>query len=531
MSFPSTSTLYPGTSTFPGTQDNDGTEVEEPRRIQWNLVEDRQIEAGVDRGVLYLNDGITVPWNGLLSVDEEGGEGAAEYYVDGRPFLFLPKPKEFKANISAFTYPDAFSSVLGEVEVADGMYLDSQQGDSFGLSYRTKIYSAAEGENAGYKIHLVYNATIVPSPKSYQTIGAEVNPVEFSWDIQGVPVLVEGYRPTAHIMIDTRHMEQAQLDELEDIIYGTASIIPSMPDPQAIFDLLKFSGAIIITDNGNGTWTAEGSYQNIYMIGDEIFQIDNVNAVDHGDGTYTISSTPQKGAAMATVDGITAAEAQRIEDASVVSGVINILTGHLILTTAGGIDIDAGQVTDPAALAAHIADTSTHGITSELVGRTEAQTLTNKALTDPAIASFINAQHTHNGSAGGGPLYVGKADSPAPVTTLNSVNMADGDSPKVLGTLSCPAGRWLILASIEGCTLGATTLTRWNFNLNSSQPTIIGKPVIASSNIVENNGGRTIWGWLENVATASVTLMINKLGTGALITTSAQGAMVAIRMG
>lgn len=292
MSYPSTSTLYPGSGTFPGTQTNDGGGGEEPRRIQWNLPEDRQIEVGVDRGVLYLNDGVTVPWNGLISVDEEGGEGAAEYFVDGRPFLFLPKPKEFKANINAFTYPDAFSSVLGEVEVADGMYLDSQQGDSFGLSYRTKIHDAVSGENAGYKIHLVYNATIVPSAKSYQTLGDDVNPVNFSWDIQGVPVLVEGYRPTAHIMINTMHMDPAQLDELEDIIYGTPSIIPSMPDPQTIFDLLKFGGAIIITDFGDGTWRAEGSYHNIYMIGDEIFQIDNVDAVDHGDGTYTISSTP-----------------------------------------------------------------------------------------------------------------------------------------------------------------------------------------------------------------------------------------------
>lgn len=294
MSFPSTSTLYPGTSTFPGTQDNDG-EYHPPTddgRMQWDLTADRQIETGVDRGVLYLNDGTSVPWNGLTSVDEEGGEGAAEYYVDGRPFLFLPKPKEFKATINALTYPDAFSSILGEVEIADGMYLDSQMGDSFGLSYRTKIYNAIQGENAGYKIHLVYNATVVPSAKSYQTTSDQVNPVEFSWPIQAVPVIVEGYRPTAHVIIDTRHMDATPLDEIEDLLYGTLTTPASLPNVQTIFDLLKFGDAIIIIDNGNGTWTAEGSYHNIYMIGDEIFEIDNVDAVDHGDGTYTISSTP-----------------------------------------------------------------------------------------------------------------------------------------------------------------------------------------------------------------------------------------------
>lgn len=291
MSYPST-TLYPGTTTFPGLTDVPGGPPAVTAQIQWNRVEDRQIETGLDRGVLYLKNGTTVPWNGLTSVEEEGGTGAAEYYVDGRPFLYLPKPKEFKATLNAYMYPDEFSGVLGEVEAADGMYLDSQVGDSFDLSYRTKIVDSILGENAGYKIHLVYNATVVPSSKVYGTIGDVINPVEFSWGIQAVPVLVDGYRPTAHITIDTRHMDAQRIGEIEALIYGTTVEAASMPSAQVVFDLLSFGNTIIITDNGDGTWVAEGSYKNIYMIGDEIFQIDNVNAVLHGDGTYTISSTP-----------------------------------------------------------------------------------------------------------------------------------------------------------------------------------------------------------------------------------------------
>jgi hypothetical protein len=297
MSYPS-STLYPGSTTYPGS-DTVEPPVEPPPpvygevgRIQWNRVEDRQIETGLDRGVLYPKNATAVPWNGLTSVEEEGGEGAAEYYVDGRPFLYLPKPKEFKANVNAYMYPDEFSAIIGEVEVADGMYLDSQIGDAFDLSYRTKIVDNIQGENAGYKIHLIYNATVVPSAKTYGTIGDNINPVEFSWAIQAVPVKVDGYRPTAHITIDTRHMDAERLGEIEGLLYGTAEEAAVMPDPQTIFDLLSFGNAIVITDNGDGTWKAEGSYHNIYMIGDEIFQIDNVNATDHGDGTYTISSTP-----------------------------------------------------------------------------------------------------------------------------------------------------------------------------------------------------------------------------------------------
>ena len=291
MSYPS-NTTYPGSTTFPGTDVVTPEPPGETGLLQWDRIEDRQIESGVDRGVLYKNNGVTVAWSGLISVDEEGGEGAAEYYVDGRPFLYLPKPKEYKANLKAFTYPDEFSEIIGEVEATDGMYLDSQMGDSFGLSYRTKIIDGPRGENAGYKIHLVYNATVVPSAKNYGTIGADINPVEFSWDIQAIPVRVDGYRPTAHVTIDTRHMDAERIGEIETILYGTVDDPATMPEPQEIFDLLSFGDTIVITDNGDGTWSAEGSYHNIYMIGDQIFQIDNVNATHHGDGTYTISSTP-----------------------------------------------------------------------------------------------------------------------------------------------------------------------------------------------------------------------------------------------
>ena len=236
--------------------------------------------------------GKAIPWVGLTGVDESGADGAAAYYVDGRPFLFLPKPKEYQANLKAYTYPDEFAQIMGQVEATDGMFLDSQQGDAFDLSYRTLIGNMAEGDSAGYKIHLVYNATVAPAGVSYSTQGQSINPSEFSWDIQAVPTPVTGYRATAHVTIDTRHMSADKLAAIEELIYGSDTVAPSMPSAQDVFDLLKYGDTIVITDNGDGTWTAEGSYHNIYLIGDGIFEIDNVNAVDHGDGTYDISSTP-----------------------------------------------------------------------------------------------------------------------------------------------------------------------------------------------------------------------------------------------
>lgn len=262
-----------------------------PGRISWDDVSDRKFETGLDRGVLYTNSGLVVPWNGLTAVDETGGESANAYFLDGRPFLYLPKPKEFAATIKAYTYPDEFSTIMGVAEITDGMYLDSQMGDTFGLSYRTLIGDMLNGTDAGYKIHLIYNASVVPPSRSYGTKSDTINPMEFSWDIQAVPVVVAGYRPTAHVVIDTSHMDATRLAEIETLLYGSETVSASLPSPQDLFDILHFGSEIIITDHGDGTWSAEGSYHNVYIVEYGIFRIENADAVDNGDGTFTISST------------------------------------------------------------------------------------------------------------------------------------------------------------------------------------------------------------------------------------------------
>lgn len=232
-----------------------------------------------------------VPWDGLTSVEESGGEGARAYYVDGRPFLFLPMPKEYKSTLNAYTYPDAFSEIMGLAEVTDGMYLDSQPGAAFDLSYRTLIGNATEGMDHGYKIHLVYNATVTPGGVNYETLGDSVNPSTMSWEIQAVPVKVQGFRPTAHIIIDTRHMDPDTINAIEELLYGSDDKLARMPPPQLVFDILNYGSTIVVTDNGDGTFDVEGSYKNVYMVGDGEFSIDNVDGQDYGDGTFAISTT------------------------------------------------------------------------------------------------------------------------------------------------------------------------------------------------------------------------------------------------
>jgi hypothetical protein len=260
-------------------------------RLRWADIDKKYVNAGLDRGVLYPKVGDAVPWDGLISVEENGADTSTVYYVDGRPFLILPKPKEFSATLRAYMYPDEFSAMMGTVEATDGMFLDSQMGDIFDLSYRTLLGDAINGFDGDYKIHLIYNATVAAPGVTYETMSDSLSPTDFSWQIQAVPVSVPGFRATAHISIDTRNIDAKKLLMLEALLYGTGNTDAHLPSPTTILDMLSYGDTIIITDNGDGTWTAEGSRDNIYMIGDNIFQIDNVDAVDNGDGTYTISST------------------------------------------------------------------------------------------------------------------------------------------------------------------------------------------------------------------------------------------------
>lgn len=231
-----------------------------------------------------------IPWDGLVSVDESGGENSTAYYLDGRPYLNAIKAKEFSASIKAYTYPDEMNDVLGLAAAGDGLYIDSQMGDSFGLSYRTQIYGIL-GDVIGHRIHLVYNATVSPIASTSETLGSSINASDFTFDISAVPVQIDNYRASAHLIIDTTDIDPIKLAKLEAWLYGTPTSSSYLPQPNDVVDLLNYGSHITITDNGDGTWTAEGSRDYIHVVGDGTFRIDNANAVDNGDGTYTISSS------------------------------------------------------------------------------------------------------------------------------------------------------------------------------------------------------------------------------------------------
>lgn len=198
--------------------------------LVWDAVGERTYETGTKKGVLYPQVGNAYPkgvaWNGLTAVTEspEGAEATA-IYADDIKYLNLRSVEDFGATIEAYTYPPEFAECDGSAKVALGATIGQQPRKPFGFSYVTTIGNDTEYESYGYKIHLVWGATAAPSERSYQTINDSPEPINFSWEIDTIPVDVPGFKPTAHMEIDSTDFktteQKAKLKQLEGILYGT----------------------------------------------------------------------------------------------------------------------------------------------------------------------------------------------------------------------------------------------------------------------------------------------------------------------
>lgn len=209
-------------------------------RLSWDSVGKRFYEAGVDRGVLYVDTLPGVAWTGLISVSESpvGGE-PKPYYIDGIKYLNISSVEEFAATISAFGSPPEFAQCDGIAAIQNGLFVTQQPRKQFGLSYRTKIGNDVDGPKYGYKIHLVYNALASPSSRDNRSIGQSAEASTFSWSITTLPPEITGYRPTAHLVIDSRYTSSVVLAFVEDILYGTEGVAPRLPDPDELITIFS----------------------------------------------------------------------------------------------------------------------------------------------------------------------------------------------------------------------------------------------------------------------------------------------------
>lgn len=215
--------------------------------LAWHETGDKQYELGVDKGVFYPLNATTsaydkaYAWNGLISVTESpSGAEVTKNYADNDVYMSLMSAEEFAATVEAYNYPDEFALVDGTAEPVPGLYVGQQPRKPFGLSYRTKVGNDSKGMDAGYKIHLIYNAMAAPSEKAYSTVNDSPEATTFSWELSTTPINAGNVlKSTAQLTINSLKVSAAKLKALEDILYGTTTMEARLPLPTEVIGLLS----------------------------------------------------------------------------------------------------------------------------------------------------------------------------------------------------------------------------------------------------------------------------------------------------
>lgn len=212
-------------------------------KLVWDQTGERYYETGVKNGVLYVQEAGAYPkgvaWNGLTAVTESpSGAEATALYADDIKYLNLISNEDFGATIEAYTYPEEFAQCDGSAAIATGVMIGQQSRKTFGLCYRTTVGNDSDGNDYGYKLHLIYGALAAPSEKAYASINESPEAITFSWEVTTTPVNVAGYKPTACVTIDSTKVNEEKLAALEAILYGGEDSDARLPLPDEIATLM-----------------------------------------------------------------------------------------------------------------------------------------------------------------------------------------------------------------------------------------------------------------------------------------------------
>lgn len=226
-------------------------------KLVWDAIGEHFYETGVDHVVLYRLDANNAyshgyAWNGVSSISESPSGGDANpIWADNIKYLNLRAAEEYGSTIECYTYPDEFAECNGEGQPASGIAIGQQTRKTFGLSYRTIVGNDAQGNDLGYKLHLVYGCTASPSEKSYSTVNDSPEAGTFSFEISTVPVAIPGYKNTAILTIDSTKVDSTHMTALEALLYGGDSTEATLPSPETVLTTLGLTYS-----EQTGKWSA-----------------------------------------------------------------------------------------------------------------------------------------------------------------------------------------------------------------------------------------------------------------------------------
>jgi hypothetical protein len=164
--------------------------------------------------------------------------------------------------------PEEFLPCTGLTRLSTGLFAAEQSKQPFAFSYRTIVGNDTEGNDYGYKIHLVYNATAQSSTFARVSIGASSEAKTQSWDVAACPVTIPSRRPAAHVIFDTRLLSKTAITRIEDVLYGTDDDDPRLLTTEEIVSLQLiedslFSGGVDIKKPSIGGTTT--NYLRVFL--------------------------------------------------------------------------------------------------------------------------------------------------------------------------------------------------------------------------------------------------------------------------
>jgi len=209
-------------------------------KVTWDVSGERLYQVGIDRGMIYLDDGSVSPWNGLVSVTESPSGGApTETFLDGQKILDIPVGEDYTATIEALSLPVSAASCAGWGILQYGLYASNQPKQMFAFSYRTLIGNDVKGTKFGYRVHIVFGCLARSSNFTHETSNDKQSVKSYSWAITAIPVSFGIRKPTAHVIFDTRVQDLTTIATLEAILYGDDVNNPRLPLPSEIAILLS----------------------------------------------------------------------------------------------------------------------------------------------------------------------------------------------------------------------------------------------------------------------------------------------------
>jgi len=217
-------------------------------KLTWHGPGEKIYRRGIQDVALFVFDptagnyGEGVAWNGITAVNENPtGADPTDLWADNGKYASFRSKEEYGCTIEAYTYPDPeWLPCDGIVLTAAGVRISGQTRSKFGLVYRTEIGNDMT-ENAGYEIHVAYGLTASPSSKDNTTINDSPEANNPSWECTSVPVPVStmpGVRDTSLVVISSMDHTPAQMQALEDMLYGSTTDPATLLLPDEIDALL-----------------------------------------------------------------------------------------------------------------------------------------------------------------------------------------------------------------------------------------------------------------------------------------------------